>query len=108
MKPIKTISYRGCSIKIYSDEDPLNPREDNENLGKMACFHRRYSLGDKEETGRWSSPQEFLEFLDQENPPVAINLYLLDHSGLSMWARRGFEDCDPQGWDWECVGIIYA
>ena len=32
-------------LVIQPDDDPLNPREDD-NFGKMVCFHRRYHLGD--------------------------------------------------------------
>ena len=32
-------------LVIQPDDDPLNPREDD-NFGKMVCFHRRYPLGD--------------------------------------------------------------
>ena len=38
---------------------------------------------------------------------LALPLYLLDHSGITMRAGRGFGDCDPQGWDWGCVGMIF-
>lgn len=43
--PIETIDYRGVRIEILPDPDPCNPRED-ENLGTMICWHRRYKLGD--------------------------------------------------------------
>lgn len=36
--------------KIVRDEDPMNPRE-NDNLGTMYCAHRRYNLGDKQIAG---------------------------------------------------------
>lgn len=32
-------------LVIQPDDDPFNPREDD-NFGKMVCFHRRYPLGD--------------------------------------------------------------
>ena len=32
-------------LVIQPDDDPFNPREDD-NFGKMVCFHRRYHLGD--------------------------------------------------------------
>jgi hypothetical protein len=39
------------------DDEAMNPREDRDNLGKMVCWHRRYSLGD--EHGH-SEPRNFL------------------------------------------------
>lgn len=37
----------GLVLKILRDEDPLNPRTDWDNLGTMALFHKRYTLGDE-------------------------------------------------------------
>ena len=34
------------TIMVQPDEFPSNPR-DEDNFGKMVCFHRRYNLGDK-------------------------------------------------------------
>ena len=35
------------TIKIYRDEDPVNPRK-WDNLGTMVCWHRNYNLGDEQ------------------------------------------------------------
>lgn len=34
-------------LQVMQDDEPLNPREDYDNLGKMVCWHSRYNLGDK-------------------------------------------------------------
>lgn len=34
-------------LQVMQDDEPLNPREDYDNLGKMVCWHNRYNLGDK-------------------------------------------------------------
>lgn len=48
MKPLERINYRNHVIEIHHDNDCVNPREDWDcSLGKMICFHRRYTLGDK-------------------------------------------------------------
>jgi hypothetical protein len=50
MQPLDTIEYRGFNINIYPDHDAGdcgNPREWN-NVGTMACWHSRYTLGDKQ------------------------------------------------------------
>lgn len=41
--PDKTIERR---VRVVQDTDPMNPRE-WDNAGRMLCWHRRYSLGDK-------------------------------------------------------------
>jgi len=45
------------TLKIVHDDDPINPREDYDNFGKMVCWHSRYSLGDKHE---YENPDAFL------------------------------------------------
>ena len=34
-------------LKIEQDTDPINPREDWDNITTMVCGHRSYELGDK-------------------------------------------------------------
>lgn len=48
MQPFETLEYKGYTIKLFFDEDPMNPRENDVNLGKMICSHNRYTLGDKQ------------------------------------------------------------
>ena len=42
--------------ELIRDDDPMNPRE-CDNLGTMACWHRRYVLGDKQPS---ESPKEWI------------------------------------------------
>lgn len=56
---IETFEHRGLTIKICPDHDPESPRE-WDNLGTMACWHRRYNLGDEQPGGE---PSEYLENL---------------------------------------------
>lgn len=48
------------TLFIVQDDEPSNPREDNECFGKMICFHSRHSLGDKHD---YSEPRDFLQHL---------------------------------------------
>ena len=41
-----TEEYKGYTINIDYDEDPMNPRTDWDNAAVMVCWHRRYNLGD--------------------------------------------------------------
>ncbi|HPE95348.1 MAG TPA: hypothetical protein PLT66_04705 [Bacillota bacterium] len=47
------------TLYVTEDTDPYNPREDD-NLGKMLCWHNRYSLGEKH---GFTSPDDFLHEL---------------------------------------------
>jgi hypothetical protein len=97
-------SLRGHTINIVNSEG-YNPREDD-NLGKMACFHGRYKLGDKtdissDDFNGWDEMREHIE--KKVNAVVILPLYLYDHSGITM-NTTGFS-CR---WDSGQVGFIYA
>ncbi len=99
--------YKGFIIEIRPDQDPMNPREDCDNLGTMVCFHRRYTLGDKhqirhEDYAGWDQMREQAIEGDLK-AVVVLPLYLYDHGGITM--RTGsFGD----RWDSGCVGFIYT
>ena len=104
MNAIETVEYKDHTINIYPDEDPDDPRN-WDNLGTMACFHRRYSLGD----GHSYSIEEAKE-LEASPDVVSLPLYLYDHSGLRMKVGS-FQGLLSQGhaeFDSGCVGFIYV
>jgi len=65
-------------LVIRHDEDPT-PARDGDHLGLMACWHRRYKLGDEQPK---EDPDEWFKSLPTGT--VTIPLYLYDHSGLTM------------------------
>lgn len=85
------------SFKISPDSDPSSPRE-NDNVGTMVCWHRRYTLGDEQPK---QDPVDFENALPKDT--VILPLYLYDHSGLTM-STEPFS-CP---WDSGQVGFIYA
>ena len=91
-------------IEVEQDNDPSNPREDD-NLGTMVCFHKRYNLGDKHnyKSSDYDSFGELeKEIIKNENVGVILPLYLYDHSGITM-NTTGFS-CR---WDSGQVGFIF-
>lgn len=48
------------TLFIVDDDMPLTPREDYDCLGKMVCWHGRYSLGEKHD---FEEPRDFLKDL---------------------------------------------
>lgn len=98
MEPIDSVEHRGYTIKVYPDEDPLNPRKEWDNLGVMYCWHGRYDLGDN---NPYSSPDDLYAELSKAD--VVLPLYLYDHSGITI--NTG-EFSDP--WDSGQVGYIVA
>lgn len=99
-------------IRIERDQDPMNPRTDYDNLGRMVCFHRRYTLGDKHDYNTdhydgWVALRAAIT--EGENAVVILPLFLYDHSGITMsCSTETFSACDSACWDWGCVGFIFA
>ena len=48
---------------LVNDTNPQNPRTEQDNFGKMICFHRRYNIGDEH---KFNDPDEFLVDLLEE------------------------------------------
>lgn len=105
---METEEYKGYTIKIEPDEDPINPRTEWDNLGTMAAFHNRYDLGDKLEShgidtelfGGWDEIEEHIR--KKLKGFIILPLYLYDHGGITM-NTTGFS-CN---WDSGQVGFIY-
>jgi hypothetical protein len=119
--PIETISQDGFTGKIYQDDCQFDTPRDWDNLGKMICWHKGYTLGDikllenysysKEcklsnltnECNGWDEVEEVLK--KEFGAVVILPLFLYDHSGLSM---RTYSHGQYAGWDGGYVGFIYA
>ena len=104
MNNLAIIEYKNHTINVNLDEDPLDPRE-NDNLGTMVCFHKRYLLGDGHNYNQdnYNSWEELKKAIEKENPnAIILPLYLYDHSGITM-NTTGFS-CK---WDSGQVGWVY-
>ena len=103
MNPVETVEHNGKTIEIYQDEDPINPRE-NDNADIMICFHKRYNLGDKHKynSDNFNGWSELDKQLIEDYAPVAIKpLYLYDHSGITI-STNPFSCC----WDSGQIGFV--
>lgn len=104
-KSIEKRDVGNYRIKIYPDTEPCNPRNDD-NLGKMICFRKTSSLGDKHDYvhGDYSSWDEMEQaILRNEKGGVIIPLFVLEHGGMTM-STSSFND----PWDSGQVGFIIA
>ncbi|HBF33402.1 TPA: hypothetical protein DDW35_02440 [Candidatus Sumerlaeota bacterium] len=112
MNLIESFSVSGNTVKIYYDDNPLNPREESDNLSTMVCFHRRYNLGDRHNyrSQDFSGWDEFkARIVADHNPVVMLPLYLMDHSGLTISNNlEPFRALDPAGWDWGMGGFCFV
>lgn len=85
-------------INIYYDDDTVNPRENQENLGEILYHNRsRNILGDR------ATNNIEMELKAQSKDNVALPVFTYIHSGIAM-NTTGFT-CP---WDSGQSGIIYA
>lgn len=103
--PTHTERIGNFILNVFYDDDANSPRE-WDNLGTMLCFHRRYTLGDKNpfsanDFDSWEELENILR--TEENAHTILPLSLYDHSGISM--SVGGPSC---AWDSGQVGFIYV
>jgi hypothetical protein len=94
------------TITIEHDEDPLNPREEYDNMGTMLCMHKRYSLGDEhdyrhEDYDGWEALEAAIT--KEEDTAIILPLFLYDHSGITI-STKPFS-CR---WDSSNIGFIFV
>lgn len=91
MDPVHEQLYRGYKIKIYSEDNPEDPR-DWDNVGTMVCWNSRYTLGDEQPK---CSPTEWKAALASEfDPGITARI---ERMSDKAWDRR--EQLISQGYD---------
>jgi len=91
------------TLKILRDTEPQDPRKDFDNLGIMACWHRRATHGDVQP--KQSGP-EWLE----ENAPegsVVLPIFAYEHGGLVLSTSNTKYPFNDR-WDSGQLGVIVA
>jgi hypothetical protein len=96
---IETRTHRGLQVSLYHDADCSSPRE-NDNLGTIIAWHRRYTLGDTD------APRCDPEDFDPHAYPVCLPVYMYDHSGIALSCGRRGQFADR--WDSGQLGWIYV
>jgi len=102
MDAIKEVTIGKRKLSVVYDECPESPRE-WDNLGRMLCWHNRYSLGDKHD---YKTPQDFYDSDEYKDIVVKFPLRLYDHSGLSMSTTKDYPFNDQ--WDSMQIGYIFV
>lgn len=90
------------TLLVMEDPEPLNPRVDCDNLGRMVCWHSRYSLGDKHS---FSDPEEFLRDLYRRSirdKGKQLIAYLKSHK-----ARGAFLKYNRSNHEWDLYVRCY-
>jgi len=92
---MESVMYKGYTIEITPDDDPINPVEEFDGLGTMVCLHGRYRLGHKQDRS--------LMPLEHSKKVISLPIYMYDHSGITI-NTTGFS-CP---WDSGKLGFIYV
>ena len=107
---IQVEEVEGYKIEIYPDLDPEDPRgwRGWDNLGTMACLHKRYDLGDKEHDLADVMPDldATIERFRELDTAVFLPIYMYDHSGIALSTSNEYPFNDR--WDAGQVGWIYV
>lgn len=109
MEAITTKKVGSLTVAMYYDDNPINPRLEWDNLGRMVCFHNRHDLGDEQSEyrkGDFDSWDELHDMILADNPGAEIlPLRIYDHGGVSISTSDSYPyNC---GWDSSMVGFIY-
>jgi len=112
-EPAERFTVDGLVVRIYPDQTPSDPREDD-NLAVMVCAHNRYDLGDRkpdymesEAVQRGGYPLLVRYLRATRGVRHILPLALYDHSGITMYVGSGPHALDARGWDSGMVGFIY-
>ena len=104
----KHYEQTGMRVTVSLDDCPFNPRECGDNLTTMICHHRRYSLGDANESEKFNGydslkelKQALVEYYGEMAYIEPLSLY--DHS---MQTLAIGEPTDM--WDSGYVGFIFV
>jgi len=103
MDTIETFEVGNKIVRIFQDENPTSPRDDD-NLGTILYTSSRYVLGDEQVT-----PEEIREITERKDV-VWLPVYAYIHSGTRL-RTASFHGLLPQGhaeFDSGMRGIIYA
>lgn len=113
MNPIETITGApGLYAHIYQDEDPCNPREDD-NMGRITTVRlARYTLADKgedplpENLSGWAEVEAYLR--RERSAFLILPLFMYDHSGIRISTSSFIGRAHHAEWDSGQVGFVYA
>jgi hypothetical protein len=100
---IETKKYKGFTIEIFTDPDPLNPRTDWDNHTEMILFSNNYTLGDQDhgiDPDKYSGWHEMEAVLSRKAAAI-LPVYMYSHSGITI-NTTGF----PCSWDSGQIGFI--
>lgn len=102
MEKLEEFVHNNCTVKIFIDPEPSNPRTDWDNGTIIAHWHSRYKLGESR-ISQCSADELKKQYEEFNNPILHIMpLYLFDHSGISISVQEF-----SSTWDSGQVGWVF-
>lgn len=89
------------TLIIEPDSDPISPRN-NDHLGTIAAYHRRYGLSNKVTI----TVDEAKEILEDTKNYYSRTVYGYEHGGIVLSLDNSYPFNCP--WDGSTVGVIYC
>lgn len=110
MEVLETFDIEGVRVEIIQDEDPMNPRTDFDNAGKLRIFSGRGNFRDVDELdftlrtddySGWEDMEESILSRDEFKGALILPVFRFEHSSIA-YNTTGFND----SWDSGRVGFI--
>ena len=108
MTLIDSYEHAGVEVRIYLDDDPMNPRTEFDQIAKIVAWHGRYALGDVNVSRHFDSLEDLIQEHVTEDSLVRP-LWLYEHSGLTISVGEAFVAGDNPfhcRWDSGLVGFV--
>lgn len=103
--PVETKIYKGYTIEISPDMDPISPRgESGDRIGTIVASHRRYDFNESEiRFDDYSSWKEVEKAVREESGALFVYpLFMFEHGNIRL-SLGSFND----KWDSGQVGLFY-
>lgn len=89
------------TVRVMYDNSCPNPRTENDNLGTMLCYHKRYDYGDKK-TLSLEEAKKLCNSKDQ----ISLPIFLYDHGGQALSTDSFVGRAPHAEWDSGMIGWI--
>ncbi|MFA5307624.1 MAG: hypothetical protein WC365_09305 [Candidatus Babeliales bacterium] len=96
-------------IKISIDEFPSDPYNEWDQLSHIVAWHRHYNFGKKEDIEQFKHQEDFEQYVKDLNGKILLlNLYMYEHSGISLSIDQSRPYPFSDKWDSGQIGYAYV
>jgi hypothetical protein len=96
-------------IKISIDEFPSDPYNEWDQLSHIVAWHRRYNFGKTDDIQQFKDREDFEQYVKDLNGKILLlNLYMYEHSGISLSVDQSRPYPFNDRWDSRQIGYAYV